>query len=330
MIKILIIKLGALGDVLRTTPILNAIKEKYPDSEISWVTRYDSTEILSNNPKINKVFTLPYKNTETFDILYNFDIEKEAIKLASSIQAKEKYGFYDNNGYPAAFNIAAEYYLNTLFDDELKKNNKKTYQEMIFEVAELSYEKQLIQLNLSNDDKKYAENFIKENNIKIENLIGIHIGASSRWPSKAWSENKIKEFTKELKGRGNNVILFSGLNEKDKHEKIMKELKEEGFQVYHNNPNNSIKQFASLVNSCKLMVCSDSFSLHISLALGIKTIALFFCTSSNEIEGYGLLKKIISPLLYEFFPEKMNQYNEELVNSISVKEVLKVFNDIIR
>ena len=33
MIKILIIKLGALGDVLRTTPILHAIKEKYPDQK---------------------------------------------------------------------------------------------------------------------------------------------------------------------------------------------------------------------------------------------------------------------------------------------------------
>jgi len=36
-----------------------------------------------------------------------------------------------------------------------------------------------------------------------------------------------------------------------------------------------------------------------------------------------LLKKLVSPLLYDFFPEKQDIYSEKLVNSISVEEVLK-------
>ena len=58
--KILIIKLGALGDVVRTIPILSAIKEKYPNSEIYWLTKKDSVEILENNPNINKILVFPY------------------------------------------------------------------------------------------------------------------------------------------------------------------------------------------------------------------------------------------------------------------------------
>ena len=132
MLKILIIKLGALGDVIRTTPILSAIKDKYKNSEIYWLTKKQCAELLYNNPKIKKVLILPYHFEEQFDILYNFDIEKEALNLASNIKAKEKYGFYNNFEYPTSFNLKAEYYLNTLFDDEFKKRNKKSFLDMFF------------------------------------------------------------------------------------------------------------------------------------------------------------------------------------------------------
>ena len=57
--KIVIIKLGELGDVLRTTPILEAIKAKYPDSEITWITEPESKEILEGNKLVGKILTLP-------------------------------------------------------------------------------------------------------------------------------------------------------------------------------------------------------------------------------------------------------------------------------
>lgn len=320
--KILIIKLGAKGDIVRTLPILIGIKEKYPKSEISWITKKNCLEILKTSPYINKVLILPFETNETFDILYNFDIEKEATELAEKIKADKKLGFKSDNDYLSTFNLGAEYYLNTLFDDELKKSNKKTYQQMMFEAAELPYKKQFHPIYLSKEDKKYGENFAKENNIYKEKLIGIHLGASSRWPSKVWHEDRIKEFIINAKHKGYEILLFGGPNEAEKHKKFTEESERQGIKIYRNNPNNSDIEFMSLVNICKKMICSDSFSLHISLALKKPTIGLFFCTPPNEIEDHGLLKKIISPMLYDFFPEKMDQYSEELIKSISSKEVL--------
>ena len=59
----------------------------------------------------------------------------------------------------------------------------------------------------------------------------------------------------------------------------------------------------------------------IALALKKPTIGLFFCTSPHEVESYGLLHKIISPQIYDFFPERQDMYSEELMNSISADEV---------
>ncbi|MCH7568283.1 MAG: glycosyltransferase family 9 protein [Nanoarchaeota archaeon] len=320
--KILIIKLGAKGDVVRTLSILPALKKKYPESEIYWLTKQNITDLLQNHPLISKVLAIPFHTTEKFDILYNFDIEEEATKLAKEIKADEKYGFYSDSGYPTAFNLNAEYYLNTLFDDDLKKTNRKTYQEMMSGAAALPYNKEYCPIYLNDEDKKFAEDFLENNSINKEKLIGIHMGTGPRWPSKAWSKEKIKEFIIKVKQLGYEVILFGGPDEINQHAEFLQELEDSNIKVYQNNPYNSNREFAALVNLCDKIVCSDSLALHISIALKKPTICLFFCTTPHEIEGYGFLKKIISPMLYDFFPEKQDQYNEELVNSISVEEVL--------
>lgn len=323
--KILIIKLGAKGDVIRTLPILVALKEKYPDSEVYWITKPQSKEILESIQNIKKILAIPCEVEDKFEILYNFDIEPEATKLAREINADKKYGFYSEAGddYALAFNLPAEYYLNTLFDDTLKKENRKTYQEMMFQAAELDWKRQHHPIFLNEQSKKYAENFVKQRNINTEKLVGIHLGASPRWPSKAWHPERIKEFIKKAKQRGYEILLFGGPDEIENHQKLINELSQEKTEIHYNNPRNSDLEFASLVNLCKAMVCSDSLALHVSLALKKPVIALFFCSSPHEVESYGLVKKIVSPKLFDFFPEKMDQYSEELVQSISVEEVLK-------
>lgn len=327
VLKIIIIKLGAAGDVVRTTPVLFALKEKYPESEITWITKPDSAPLIEGNPKINKILAIPLKAGDSFgafDILYNFDMEKEAITLANIINADKKYGFYDNQGYPAAFNLGAEYYLNTLFDDELKKSNRKTYQQMMFEAAELPYKHQPCEIFISQEDKEYAEKFAKDNKITdFSKLIGINMGASPRWPSKAWSEEKLKEFISLAIKKRYGILLFGGPDEIQRHEKFVSEMEAKGIKIFRNNPKDSKKQFASLINLCSKMICSDTLALHLSLALKKPAIGLFFCTSPYEVEGYGLLKKLVSPMLEKFFPEKMDQFSKELVNSISAEQVLK-------
>jgi len=122
--------------------------------------------------------------------------------------------------------------------------------------------------------------------------------------------------------------LFGGPNETDYHDSLSKELEQEGIKIHRNNPNNSDKEFFALVNVCNKIISGDSFALHVALALKKPTIGLFFCTPSNEVEDYGLLKKLTSPKLYDFFPEKCDQYDEDLTKSISAQEVLDALDEI--
>ncbi len=328
MKKLLIIKLGALGDVVRTLPIAKALKKKYPDSEISWITKKESLPIVKACKEVDRAHSLPFDQDVIYDILYNFDLEEEATSLAMKIPAREKKGFYSQDNYPAAFNAGSEYYLNTLFDDELKKNNRKTYQQMMFEAADLEYNQEHFGMILSQKEKDYAQKFQESNQLSDKKLIGIHIGASKRWPSKVWHEDRITEFVNKVRQRDYEVLLLGGPQEIDKLNNLSEELKKKKITVYQNDPLNTAEEFASLVDLCDTMICSDSFAIHIALALKKPVIGLFFVTSPHEVEGYGLLQKAISPKLDEFFPQRSDEYNEELTKSISAEEVISLLDRI--
>lgn len=53
--RILIIKLGSIGDIIHTLPSLAAIRHALPDAHISWVAEEKSAEILRGNPFIDEL-----------------------------------------------------------------------------------------------------------------------------------------------------------------------------------------------------------------------------------------------------------------------------------
>ena len=101
--KILIIKLDAVGDVLRTTSILNALKAKFPDSHITWLTKQNAKDIFINNTLVDNVLLFESYDlhsrlsTEVFDLLIHPDASPVSSSLAAVANAKVKKGFVLNH-----------------------------------------------------------------------------------------------------------------------------------------------------------------------------------------------------------------------------------------
>lgn len=311
--KILIIKLGAMGDVLRTTPLLKTLKKKYgEDSHITWLVNKESENFL-NSPRIDRVLVYNFENVlrlmrEEFDVLISLEVDMPGTVIASYINADEKYGYYlAEDGYTKTFNEGADYYLERALSDKINKSNRKTYQEMMFEVAELEYNKEDYDFKSKEEDGEY---------------ILINVGADKRWPSKSWDPDKIIELVKRLKDE--KIIITGGPKEKELQKEIVEKLKEIGINVLINNCEDSLKEFIGVVNKSKLVITGDTMALHLAGALKKPTIALFFCTPDWEVEDYGRIRKVISPLMEEYW--YTDEYSKELVNSISVQQILDEFN----
>ena len=59
--KILVVRLGAIGDVIRTLPALRALRSNLPKAYIAWVVEDRAASVLLNHPDLDKVFVLPRK-----------------------------------------------------------------------------------------------------------------------------------------------------------------------------------------------------------------------------------------------------------------------------
>jgi len=57
--RVLLIRLGAVGDVLRTLPALHLIKRAFPGLHLSWLVEDRSREILEGHPEIDEVIRFP-------------------------------------------------------------------------------------------------------------------------------------------------------------------------------------------------------------------------------------------------------------------------------
>ena len=302
---ILIIKLGAIGDVIRTTAILPGLKEKYKGCKIDWLTKKKSFDVLKNNSFINKIFliesNIEMKDNE-YDLVINLDDDNEACKLASEIDHKEIIGAYLDNGKRAYTQNSSSWFDMGLISkfgkekaDELKDKNNKTYQEIMYNISGLKYNKQEPILKLSNKELEFGKKFAEKNDIKSNDVvIGINTGAGGRWQDKKLS---IEE-TAELIGRLNNklenkntkILLFGGPEEKERNKKIKKLAKAE---IIDAGCGNSLMEFASLVNLCNILITSDSLALHIGTVLKKKIVSFYYPTSAAEIETYGRGIKII-------------------------------------
>src|SRR5918912_133222 len=59
--KVLIVKLGSIGDIVHTLPALAALRAGMPHAEISWVAERSSSEILKDNPVLDRLIEVDTK-----------------------------------------------------------------------------------------------------------------------------------------------------------------------------------------------------------------------------------------------------------------------------
>ena len=330
--RILLIKLDAVGDVIRTTPLAEGIKKKFPNSHLTWLVAKAGSEFLENNPYIDRILTFTSENTnpllcEYFNILINLDKDKKATYLANKINAEEKKGFLlSPYGKPFPVNKGANYLYKIALDNWGEKTtNKKHFQEMIFEAAEIPYKNEEYFISLNKKDLEFAEGFVKRLE-KNKPIIGINTGCGPKYPYKKWHEEGIVKVIKELKKQKKQVILFGGPDEINLNKRLIKKTK-----AIDAGCNNTLKQFAALLNLCDVIFTGDTTAIHIAIALKKPVVAVFGPTPAQEInlyKGKKLIGKVYCLNCYNQFPCIMEKNSEKTcMQTITPKEVLNAINE---
>ena len=291
--RILIIKLDALGDVLRTTCVLPALSNKYPDSQITWVTKSTALPLLKNNIYVDRVLTvesnyLEFILNEEFDIGICLDADNIGASLLSVAKCKEKLGFYTNSsGQIIPANKEAEKWYLLGLNDVLKKNNRDTYQSLIYQICLLDGEIYKPHFYFDSKNKVPGIQFRKKNSLdEYKFIVGLNTGGGSRWECKSWIREYYIELIIKLHGVGKEIgiILFGGEKERDLIKYIRKNAKH---PVIDADSYGSFDKFAEIINLTDIFMTPDSLGFHLSVALGKYTIVLVGPTSPWELDVFG-------------------------------------------
>jgi heptosyltransferase-2 len=275
--NILIIKLGAIGDVIRTTPLLRRLSENHPEARIWWLTNFP--DVLP--PQVDVV--LPFSSQSLailaavrFDLLLNLDKDREACALAATLQSLTTKGFTLRHGVPYPADADAESKFMTGLFDDISKENTKSYLEEIFSISGFTFTGERYILDSCASDG-YAWKLPRG-----KKIVGLNTGCGGRWATRLWPDQHWVALARKLKKAGYAPVLLGGEQEHARNRKLARK---SGARYPGHFP---LRQFINLVDQCDLVVTAVTMAMHITIGLGKKIVLFNNIFNRHEFELYGL------------------------------------------
>lgn len=278
----LIIKLGAAGDVVRTTSLLHRL------DHVDWLTTPENMAFVEDATGVRVISSEDSASLKKrrYDLVINLEDSREIAALVRSLSYERLFGAYLNGSEQLVytensrpwFDLSLISRFGRTEADRLKLNNRKSYQELLFS-----------SLGFDFCGDPYVISDSEETQLSGD--VAIAPKAGPAWPIKNWP------FYEQLADR-----LRSG-----------------GLAVNFLPFRETIRQHLGDIQNHRCLVSGDSLPMHLALGSGVRCVSLFTCTSPWEIYDYGVQSKIISPRLEEFF--YCREDIPEAASAITVDEV---------
>ena len=287
--RILIVKLGSIGDVVHTLPALAAIREGLPHAEISWVVERSSSEILRDNPLLDHLIEVDTKalrrglmsgetlraprqqlrrlRASAFDVAIDFQGLLKSASIARLSGARRVFG-YSRQGLrePASGLLLS------------KRVHVPKHTHIIFKALQLVNGTLGLPVPKSSTELAFPISIpasARDESIEVtagtEGFYAI-LNPGGGWPTKLWSPERFGKLADALWGYcGLHPLVTYGPGEKDLAEKVLNASKCGKTRLV----NVSLKGFYALAQSAKVYIGGDTGPTHIAVAAGAPIVGMF-------------------------------------------------------
>lgn len=316
MTDLLILKTGALGDVLRTTSILPGLHQRYEDARVVWITAPAAADLVRFHPLVSQVETFDPASLADFETLgarlgvvpwarvISLDDEELCCRLATRLGGKRITGaWFDEQALARRYTPDSAPWFDMgllsvhgkLAADRLKLENTKSQPQIYAEMLGIPMGKPA--LPLFGPAAAFGEEFARRTGLRDHGaVVGLNTGAGGRWTSKALPPERVEAVCRALHGElGGRVtfLLLGGREETRRNAELAARLSA-CVRLVDGGTLNPLPEFAALISQCDVLLTSDSLALHVAVARGVRCVAFFAPTSAAEIELYGLGEKVAS------------------------------------
>lgn len=335
-LNILVIKLSAIGDVILSVPSLRSIRAKYKDAAIKVLVGIASREALDRCSYIDDRIVCDLAGRDKglkglwnvseslrkccFDIVIDLQNNKKSHLLAFLSMAPLRYGY--NNG-------KFSFLLNNRIKDDAPYLDPIEHQFRVLKLAGIKPLDKYLELWPGPSDDEKAEAILKDSWIKTgQEIVGINVGASSRWLSKNWPPRYIAQLCDRLAKEFNIRSVLTGTKEDSA---IIESIRENASsKPITASGKTGILELASLIKRCKVYITPDSAPMHIASAVGTPFIALFGPTDpARHVAPSKKCTVIRKDMKCSPCYNPNCSKRTKCMNSITVEEVFEAVKDII-
>ena len=278
--KILLVQTSFLGDTVLSTPVINAIKVKHPQSELWMMTTPASKPLVENDPLLSKVITFDkrksesgwfgllrmarYLKLEKFDIVYSLHRSYRTALMLWLARIPSRIGFKDAR-------------LRSLYTQRVSRPLKEHEVKRSLSLIENA-------TSVSEDLRIYLPP-----NAELSPSISTQVKAEvpyvvlvpgSVWSTKRWDWREYRETAKHFLALNYAVVLLGAPDEVEISSNVAA-----GLEVTNLTGKTTLAESMLLIKNASLVVCNDSLALHLACAFKVPTVTVFCATSPKF--GFG-------------------------------------------
>ncbi len=297
--RVLIVKLDALGDVLRTGSLVPILHRLHPRPYVCWITRPEAVEIVRMIDGVDEVVPLNVDGLARiaeggWDHVYALSNDHSTASLATTARAANPpvgYSMKDGRLHPS--NAAAGRWLEMAAFDRLKRANSESYQKLMLDIVGVDGPIEPPRLTVEQKHLDHAAGWIAGLFAgSTRRRIAINVGSGARWPKKMLEAEQIAAYARLAQQRLDaDILLVGGPAEIAKTEAILAACGP-GTPVRSALTSHSVPEFVGVLRQVDALLCGDTLALHIATAIGLPTVCLVGPTSSAELADFdGLVLK---------------------------------------
>ncbi|HID76527.1 MAG TPA: lipopolysaccharide heptosyltransferase family protein [Planctomycetaceae bacterium] len=288
--RILIVRLSAVGDVILTMPVINALRAAMPDAVLGWVVEQRAAPLLEGHPALDHLIVLPRGWMKSPRIVLGlrrrlralrFDITVDPQSLTKSALvawlsgARRRIGFGDDKGRELS------QYLNTeLVSTEL--DHVVDCHLALLRPLGVARPKVEFRVPEKPEDRTAADAVVRQHGLESGYAV-INVGAG--WPSRIWPADRFGRVARHLGERHGlaSLVVWAGPKERDLAEQTVSS--SGGYAVLA--PPTSLAQLATLLRRAVLCLSGDTGPLHLAVAVGTRCVSLHGPTWAKRSGPYG-------------------------------------------
>ena len=289
--RILIVNVNWVGDVLFSTPFIRAVREANPDAYIACLLHPRCSQMLEANPRLNEIIIYDEEGVHK-SLFGKWQLIKElkAKKFDTAFLLHRSFtkalitylaGIGERIGYPTKNRGGI---LTKTIEEPSEELHKVEYFLNIARASGIEVKDPSYEFFIQDADRKFIGELLRKEGVADKDFLVVLCPAGN-WDPKRWPRENFARLGDELAEKFAARIVLSSAQ---KDAGLVKEIA----SVMSTVPivsagRTDLKQLAALLERANLVVANDTGPMHMAVAVGAKTIALFGPTSPRLTGPYG-------------------------------------------